>query len=267
MNTPKLFGELWYITLFWFCLAGVYIIILISVINYVGSYMEAVDFIIPITILFLTLGLFSKDERTFRKSKYMLKLIIRVLLKRNTRSIYKTDISDLKKLYKIESIEPTGLIRYTDRSSAYMFLLINKTVPSDELDAHNMLMKSVVESIHGKFYIKIYKISILQKNTDLQTEIVKDLQNEDLDPKQREHLIQIHKHSDEHRTPIIDFEDLGILHIPVTDTVEQAEVQGQDVIAGLSDGYKRLGTSLIVLVDKNLVANQLRQMALPIPRR
>ena len=267
MNTPKILGQLWYIALFWLVLGLVYVAILLSVIAYTGSLYKTMDPMIPVTIFFGALMFFTKNEKTFRKTVKAVLLLRRLVFKKHIRSKYKMDISDLKKLYPIESIEPDGLIRYVDRSAAYLMVLLTHRVPDEELDKHNTLMKSVVESLHGKYTLRLYKISVLERNSDLAKEVVSNMTDQSKTVEQKQHLLKLYEHSQETHTPIVDWTDLAILTIPPTDSVDKAQVMGRNMVSGISNGYLRAGTTVTLVGDRNLVAEYLRTMALPLPRR
>ena len=251
----------------WLVTISAYIYIFIKVFVIVQDFQTTVNYMIPVTILALAIGLFSKDAKTLRTSRFAVMLLLNWAMRRNILKKYHADISDLKKVFSIESIESDGLIWYTDRSSAYMMMLQSPRIPEELIDAHNTKVMKAIDSLYGDFKLKLFNISIMERTGSLKSEIANEMNDPGKNPKQKEHLMSIYKHSNEHSSTVVDWKSFAFLKIPIQDTPDGARRAGMNFAAGLSQELKRAGVIVTLIADRNMVAEQFRHIIVPIPRR
>lgn len=222
----------------------------------IGSYYVC---LVPLLAGLFFISKFASDAKTLDGTIFHLRLVWRIVTKRNMMKKYVEPLDDLKKLFPVETVEDTGLIRYTDNTSGVFVRLDPPRVSDDDLDSHNKKMRNVVNSLYGKYNFQFLAFSA-EHNTDSVSDIARDaMKRKDNTAETNEHLHSIYSEAVSADTNTIEWTFLLLVCLPVTDTVEEAEKLRQAFLSGLTKELARTGILSKVVDDRTETIQIMRE--------
>lgn len=199
----------------------------------------------------------ARDVKTLDRSKLYVLLLFRIMRKKHITAKYIEPIDDLKRIVPIDSVEDSGLIRYTDDSSGVLVLYNPMRTPDSEIDSQSSKMKGVINSLYGGFTFQFLSNSIVEVNNPLTSTTTEAMKIRDTPQQITKHLHSLYEESTEQRENI-DWEFTLLVTIPVSQSIEDAEKLRNAFMSGLLKSLSRSVESARVVEERNEVIRILR---------
>jgi len=228
-----------------------------SIILYYAGARNMMFYLVPAIIFGGMAFAIAKDVHTLDKSKLHLILIYRMLRKKQVVKKYVEPLDDLKKVFPIESVEDSGLIRFTDSHSGAIIMLDPPRIPEDDLTRHSIRMRNVINSLYGQFTFQFITTSIQDSSNPLSHAAIEAMKAKDNSQQVNNHLNSIYVESLQ-QSNVIHWRFILLLTIPHTKTIEEAEKFKQAFLSGLSKELGRAEVFCRLVEDRNEVIRIMR---------
>lgn len=213
-------------------------------------------------VLFFTFGIITaRNRKQFLRSYHHVLLIFRIIFKKSIFKKYKLSLDEIKKWIPVESIEDTGLVRYTDGTSMIPILLTPPRNAATDLDTYNVRLLNVVNTLYGEFSYQFYSIST-NEVVDHLTKSTSDVLNEDHPTPILNHMFSIYEYALNKSLlqDIPDWDFILFVYIPRTKTIQDAELMKNSLVSGLVKEIKRAKMLSTVVDNHNDCVRLLRMI-------
>jgi hypothetical protein len=252
LNEPKIHGITWYVVAAW-GLFFIFASITGAVLVYAGlPRIPAV--LVPLTLFGTVAFVTVRDKQQCRRTWKHIVLIVRTFRNNSEFKKYRAEIDDIKKLVPVEAVEDTGLIKYTNGTTARIVSLQAPRVSDDEIDQHNRRIMSVINSLYGSFSFHYVVLSSAEKVNHLARSTADQLNRSGQTQPLNEHLYSIYEHAVSRQVKDVDREEFLFVFFPVTEKNSEA------FMSGVLKELVRAHIIPVTVNDRNQVISILRRL-------
>lgn len=264
LKEPKIRGQPWFLVVVW----GLYFIlsIFVSIILIKIRVSVIPAMLIPGTCFFLLAIATAGTRKQVLKSYYRVLLLMRIFCKETVFSKYKMSLDDIKKWIPIESVEDSGLIRFTNGTSMVAFILDPPRNSAKEEGQYNSKIMNVINTLHGDYTYQFCAIS-LKEAKDYLAETTLDSLNKDLNRASWQHMYSIYDYTTNQKEAknVPDWLFVLFVALPASKTIKNAERAKDSIVSGISKELERAGiltntvtgrTNCITLLRSTLTGGQ-----------
>lgn len=264
LHSINKFGVPLHVCIIWGGLAFSYLIILLLFFNIFNDINRLINYMMPVTLIYIIIGVFMKDEKTISITKHAIIMYGRMALGKNIQKKHKTGLAELKKIWPIESVEKNGMIIYQDLTAAFLLKLQSPRRTEQEMDIYNEKMMTLVNSLYGGYTIYFFPISVNERSKTLETVTLNQMNSQDKTPKQLDHLKSMYDHAVNIADPIISWNEYVILTVPKHESIDETMKAGNEFMKGLSAQFYQMGTIVNVLNNEYIIVDTLRTLENPL---
>ena len=175
-------------------------------------------------------------------------------------------LDDIKKWIPIESVEESGLIRFTNGTSMIAFILDPPRNSATEEGKYNSKIMNVINTLHGEYTYQFSAISLKEAKDHLAETTLETL-NTDLKQATWQHMYSIYDYATNQKEVrnVPDWLFVLFVALPVSKSITDAERAKNSLVSGLSKELERAGiltntvtgrTNCITLLHSILTGDQ-----------
>lgn len=233
--------------------------VVISLLGKIGIGNVATYFI-TIVFFICLLVLIARDVDTLDQNKLHLKLIFRILRKKDSVNKFVVSLDVLKKLVSIESVEDGGLITYPDGSSGALVTYVPPRAAAHELEDHSTMVMEIINSLYGDFSFQFISNSVVDYSNPLLESTTESMKQVDLPKEIVTHLHSLYEEANEQKESV-EIEFTLIVYFPITKTVAEAEQLRSAFIPSVLKSLERADIYARTVDDQNEVILNLLEQA------
>lgn len=257
LKEPKIRGQPWFLVVVW----GLYFItsIFISIILIKLQVPGIPAILIPGTTFFILAMVTAGSRKQVLGSYHRALLLIRIFRKETVFSKYKMSLDDIKKWIPIESVEDSGLIRFTNGTSMIAFILDPPRNSTNEEGQYNTKIMNVINTLHGEYTYQFCAIS-LKEAKDYLAETTLESLNKDLKPASWQHMYSLFDYTTNQKEArnVPDWLFVLFVALPISKTIKDAERAKDSLVSGLSNELKRASILTNTVTGRTNCINLLR---------
>jgi len=257
LKEPKIRGQPWFLVAVW----GLYFItsILVSIILITLQVPRIPAILIPGTTFFLLAMATAGSRRQVLRSYHRTLLLIRIFRKETMFTKYKMSLDDIKKWIPIESVENSGLIRFTDGTSMIAFILDPPRNSANEEGQYNKKIMNVINTLHGDYTYQFCAIS-LKEAKDYLAETTLESLNKDLKRASFQHMYSLYDYTinQKEERNIPDWMFVLFVALPISKNIKDAERAKDALVSGLSKELERASILTNTVTGRSNCINLLR---------
>ena len=212
-----------------------------------------------IVIFLIIIILVARDIKTLDKSWFHLLLLKRIIRNKNITKVFVDTIDDLKKIIPLDTVEDTGLIRYTDHKSGILVRYDPPRISVEDNDFHSAKIKNVINSLHSGFTFQFIANSIMDIENPLSIATKESMKSDKIPKQIVTHLHSLFTESQEQKKSI-EWEFILLVTIPVNEHTKDAEKIKDSIMPGLLKELKRADINARVVEERNESIKILRNL-------
>lgn len=257
LNEPKIRGQPWFLVVVWglYFIASIFVSIILINLQVPGI----PALLIPGTAFFLLAMATAGSRKQVLRSYHRALLLIRIFCKETVFTKYKMSLDDIKKWIPIESVEDSGLIRFTNGTSMIAFILDPPRNSTDEEGQYNTKIMNVINTIHGEYTYQFCAISLKEAKNHLGEATLESL-NKDLKKASWQHMYSLYDHATNQKEArnIPDWLFVLFVALPVSKNIKDAERAKDALVSGLSKELERASILTNTVTGRTNCINLLR---------
>ena len=240
LKEPKIRGQPWFLVVVWGSFFSISVLVSIILITLRVPAIPAI--LIPGTCFFLLAMVLAGTRKQVLRSYHRVLLLMRIFCKETVFSKYKMSLDDIKKWIPIESIEDSGLIRFTNGTSMIAFILDPPRNSANEEGQYNTKIMNVINTLHGDYTYQFCAIS-LKEAKDFLAETTLESLNKDLKRASWQHMYSLYDYTTNQKEAknVPDWLFVLFVALPVSKTIKDAERTKDSLVSGLSKELERAG--------------------------
>lgn len=202
---------------------------------------------------------FLKSDETLDRSILMWNYFMRSMRGQTMIAKYTCSVPFLQQIVPIVSVHNEGIIQFTENRWGILINSDPDRVIDDELDAHIMKVKDVVDSLFGDLVLKTFVCSRKNSAKPVEQDIVKKMNDPEKTIPQKQHLHSIYQDIRGNTKPQIDWVFYIFLSLGIYATVEEAQQARQTHLPGFESRLRASGMHVVQMTDPNEIAMCYRQ--------
>lgn len=215
-------------------------------------------YMLVIVIVGLCVGFVARDVKTLDRNYLHLKLIFRIIRKKNNTIKFTMPLDDLKRVYKLETVEETGRITYPDGTSSVLIMYVPPRTATHERDDHSTRVKNIINSLYGGFSFQFISNSVVDYANPLLEITSEALKQSDTPIETTTHLYSLYLEAKDKREDI-DVEFALVVYLPAGESADAVEQLRSAFIPSVLKSMERAGIQSRELIDRNEVIFNLRK--------
>jgi len=257
LKEPKIRGQPWFLVVVWgfYFIASIFVSMILIKLRVPGI----PAMLIPGTAFFILAMVTAGSRKQVLRSYHKVFLLIRIFCKETVFSKYKMSLDDIKKWIPIESVEESGLIRFTDGTSMIAFILDPPRNSANEEGQYNTKIMNVINTLHGNYTYQFCAISLKEAKDYLAETTLKSL-NKDLKQASWQHMYSLYDYTTNQKEArnVPDWLFVLFVALPVSKTIKDAERAKDSLVSGLSKELERAGILTNTVTGRTNCINLLR---------